>query len=325
MIHQTFKNRKNGILVIIGMLLFIGIGLIFFSSHIAYASWVEEEEGVGYLQEDGQYAVGFLDIEDERYYFDTDGHLVTGKFYVEDEDAYYYSDESGILQFGVIQTKNDFFITDENGRLIRGFAEYEGKRYFFNDIAQLVVGWFKQNGNWYYADSAGVIMTGFITVDNYRYYLNADGSRVSDTVLEIDGVTYIFNKDGSIDENATTLYPVFVCMNQIRQQNGCESLIMNSKVQSCAILRATELVNGFTANTTSIESLLANRGVLCSGGFEFSYGGLENYDINRLMTDMQKDINLLNVLTNSAVTEAGLGVHVQDGIFYYDFIFIEGK
>ena len=316
------KNRMKYIARAILILLIVFVSGVCLMGKLSHASWMEEEDGIKYLQDDGQYAVGFLDVEDARYYFDTDGHLVTGKFYVEEEDAYYYSDETGVVQYGVIQADEDFYITDEDGRLMTGFVLQDGKRYFFNEIAQLVVGWFKQDGNWYYADSTGVIMTGFVTVDGYRYYLREDGTRVSDAVLLIDDVTYIFNGDGSVDENATILYPVFQQLNAIRVQNGCQELVLNSKVQACAILRASELVNGFSvSNEDSLEQLLANRGVLCSGGYEFSYGGMENYDIERLLSDMQKDVNLVHVLTETALSEVGLGIHTQDGVSYYDIIF----
>ncbi len=287
------------------------------------ASWIEEEDGMKYRLEDGQFAVGFLDVEAFRYYFDADGHLVKGKFYVEDEDAYYYSNEEGILQIGVIQTEDNFYITDETGKLQTGFVECEGNRYYFDKIAELVKGWFKHDENWYYSDENGIIMTGFITVDGYRYYLNADGTRVSDAVLSLDGVTYIFNKDGSVDENATALYPVLVFMNQLRTQQGKNELVLNTKVQACAILRAAELVNGFTNDTDmDLEQLLNSRGVSCSGGYEFSYGGIDGYDITRLMSDMQKDVNLMQVLLEFDVSEMGMGVYVKDGLSYYDIIFI---
>lgn len=326
MMNQTVNHKKRNIGTVLLLFLLVSATALLLLGTFSYASWVEEEDGMKYIQDDGQYAVGFLNIENERYYFDTDGHLVTGKFYVEEEEAYYYSDESGILQYGVIQTDEDFYIADENGHLMTGFVQQDGKRYFFNEIAQLVIGWFKQDDSWYYADSSGVIMTGFITVDGYRYYLNPDGSRVSEAVYEIDGITYIFNADGSVDENATALYPVFEYLNQRRQQNDCTELAMNSKVQACAILRASELVDGFLEESTiSLEALLANRGVQCLGGYEFSYGGMEDYDMDQLMEDMQKDINMTQILASGTITDVGLGVHIQDGKSYYDIIFIEGR
>lgn len=319
--NRTVKNRLIIYRLFLVITLLVGVFCFVQSS---YAYWVEEEDGIKYLQEDGKYAIGFVDIEERRYYFDTDGHLVTGKFYVEEDDSYYYSDESGVLQYGAIQTEEDFFITDENGKLLTGFAEYDDKRYYFNEIAQMVVGWFKCEEDWYYADRSGVIQTGFVNVDGYRYYMNPDGTRVSDAILEIEGVTYIFNKDGSVDENATLTYPIFQYINSIRIQYGQPELLLNSKVQACALLRASGLVNGFSLeNTASIESLLANRGVRCFGGYEFAFGGIEGYDFQKLTADMQKDCNIRKVMLESNISEVGIGMYEENDIVYYSILFVD--
>jgi len=318
------KHKRNGLLstfFVSAMVLLLGV---FFSGKISYASWLQEEEGIKYIQPDGQFAIGFVVIDENRYYFDSDGHLVTGKFYVEEEDAYYYSNEEGILQYGAIYTDNDFFLADEEGKLTTGFAEYEGERYYFNEIGQVVVGWFKNEDDWYYSDYSGKIMTGFVTVDGYRYYLNADGTRVKEAVLDIDGTTYIFNADGSVDENATVLYPVLEFINELRVQHNLPSLNMNSKVQACAIMRASQLMDGFSIpSSVSIEQLLTNRGVKCDGGFEFSYGGIAGYDRNRLMEDMQRDLNFQRVVLDATIKEVGIGMHQHEDIYYYDIILIK--
>ncbi len=317
------KNRKRKSLILIIGLVVISFVCIYSAAPISYASWIQEEDGIKYMQEDGQYAVGFLDIDDKRYYFDNDGHLVYGKFYVEEDDCFYYSNEEGIVQYGIIQTEDDFYVADHTGKLATGFVEYDGQRYYFNSIAQLVVGWFKYQDHWYYSDSTGKVMTGFVTVDGYRYYLDSDGCRVQDTILDIDGNTYIFNSDGSVDENATVLYPVLKYINDVRVKKGMVELALNSKVQACAIVRAADLVNGFANDSQiSIEQLLGNRGVEAEGGYEFAYGGVEGYNIDRLISDLNKDINFKDVLFNSDVSEVGLGMYQKDNIFYYDIIFI---
>lgn len=320
---MTEKKWKNQIRIVGAISVFIVLGVVLLLKNVSQASWVEEEDGIKYRLENGQFAIGFLDVEESRYYFDADGHLIKGKFYVEEEDAYYYSNEEGVLQVGLISIEKTFYIADETGKLLKGFVEYDGQRYFFDENAELVTGWFKYEENWYYADGNGKLMTGFVTVDGYRYYLNEDGTRVSEAVLVLDGVTYIFNKDGSVDENATALYPVFTYVNQLRTEQGKSELILNTKLQACAILRAAELVNGFSNDVAEdIEGILNSRGVMCSGGYEFSYGGLEGYDINRLILDMKKDVNLMHVIQETNVSEVGMGVYVKDGLSYYDIIFI---
>ena len=313
---------------IIWTAIFICVGVIAVTmlfKQQSFASWKEEEEGIQYENENGELAKGFVEIEGNIYYFDEKGYLCTGKFFDKDSQQYYYADKKGVIKTGVVKLKKGFYITDDNGAIKTGFVEYDGKRYFFDGSADLVKGWFKSDENWYYADDSGVVMTGFITVDGYRYYLNTNGSRVSDTIMEIEGTTYVFNKDGSVDENATTMYPVYQYLVDKRNQaGGKEAFEMDSKVQACAVLRASDLQNGYgsTEDDMTLENLLKNRGVKCAGGYEYSYGGIEGYDITKLLADMEKDSNLQQALEDAAVKRVGLGLHKEKNVYYYDIIFI---
>ncbi|MDO5156249.1 MAG: hypothetical protein Q4D51_09820 [Eubacteriales bacterium] len=319
------QNRKT----IIGKLLFISlfgiITMVLSVQQISYASWIKDEEGIRYEDEDGNIMVGFQEIDGKTYYFNENGYLKKGKFFCENDQNYYYADKHGVIRKNTIQLKKGFYIADEDGKIQNGFVEHEGERYFFDGACNMVRGWFKSDGNWYYANADGVIQTGFITLDTYRYYLKDDGSRVSDAVLEIDGKTYVFNEDGSVDENATAMYSVFCCLNTLNDSIGKKELSQNSKVQACAMLRATALTDGFQiaeGQEQDLERLLKSRGIKCSGGYEFSYGGVEGYGIEALQNDLQRDWNLLAALKDEQVCEVGLGMYVEDDISYYDIIFI---
>ncbi len=292
-------------------------------SDFSYASWVDEDDGIKYIKEDGEYAIGFLEIDGKMYYFDTDGHLVTGKFYVEEADAYYYADSSGVLQYGAIWADEDFFVADDTGKLQTGFVSYDNKRYFFNKLVQLVVGWFSYQENWYYANSNGEIQTGFIDVDGYTYYLNEDGTRTKEDVLTIDGTTYYFNDDGSVDQNTTVAYPVLQTINtwRVKQQNI--ELVFDDNLQSCAIIRAAGLENGFLTEESSLENMLRNFDITCTCGYEFAYGGIEDYSIDSLIRDMSKDENLKRVLSDDAISKVGIGMYEQDNKSYYSLIFVK--
>lgn len=321
------KHTLQGMSVVLFFLAVTGCVLLF--KQMTLASWVEEPEGIRYEQENGEYAVGFADIDGKRYYFDGEGYLVTGKFQVKDGDtkSYYYADQDGVVQIGIIRTKKELYKTDETGKILTGFVEIEGERYYFNDKAELVRGWFKLDVDWYYANEDGIIMTGFLELDGYRYYLNPDGTRVSDITMVIEGVTYVFNRDGSIDENATLLYPVIEYLNAVRMDNGKEVFMLNTRVQACAVLRAAGLVEGYRVTedrAEPLENLLANRGVMCAGGYEFSYGGIKDYGIENMIEDMRRDMNLQQVLKED-LSEAGLGFYKQDGIYYFDVILIRAQ
>lgn len=322
---RRINKKSSSIAYAILAFFILAAGVLYFNKTSSMAYWIEEENGKKYTMVDGSFAVGFQNIDEQFYYFDADGYLLTGKFYVEAEDSYYFADENGVVLYGAILHEGQFYYANEEGKLQKGFIEYENNRYYFDKAANLVKDWFKVEGNWYYADKTGAIQTGFLSLDGYRYYLNPDGTRVSDTIAEIEGITYIFNSDGSIDENATTLYPVYQYIAEKRKGYGLPEIVMNSKVQACAILRAADLKNGYRIEdgvTVSVSDLLKNHGVGSVGGFEISYGGVEEYGTERLISDMEKDLNLQTILKDETVSELGIGVYVKDNISYYDVIFI---
>ncbi|MGN0437719.1 MAG: CAP domain-containing protein [Lachnospiraceae bacterium] len=315
--------KQRHILIAVFSVIFVFL-LVNVCYRISYASWIEDENGIHYKNEDGEFVTGFYEIDNETYYFSKVGNLLKGKFYVEDLGAYYYGDEKGVIQYGVIDDGNHFYITDGTGKIKTGFVDYNQQRYYFDESAELKCGWFKDADSWYYANGYGQVMVGFVNVDGYRYYLSEEGKRVSDTVMNIDGTTYVFNKDGSVNENATYLYPWIRNINEERTSHGLSELTINTKVQACAILRATDLVNGYINDkkNQTLERLLNDRGVSASGGYEFSYGGIKGYTMDQLLEDIKKDDKFTQALLDESVTDVGVGIYEQDNIQYYDVIFV---
>lgn len=316
--------NKNVVLMLSFFLIALVIffyGIVVINNNVL-AAWKEDEKGKSYILENGEDAVGFETIDDKKYYFDEEGYLKTGKIYIENEDAYYYADEDGVILTGVIKNDKVFYVADDNGKIQVGFVEYDGKRYYFNKRAEQLFGWFEIDEDWYYADKDGIVKTGMITVDEKRYYLDAEGKRVKDTVMEIDGVTYIFSADGSVDENATMLYPVYSFISQYRTSNGLTDILMNKKVAACAAVRAAELVNGYGDNGNGLELMLQNRGIKCMGGYEFSYGGTEGYGIDQLIENIKIDDRFISALKDSNNNISGIGMHVEENKTYFDIIII---
>ena len=319
-------KKSNRVTVVLVILLLISSMLAYCMYFSSSASWKEDEKGKKYEDEDGNFLTGFQDIEGYMYYFDSDGYMKTGKIYVEDEDAYYFADDNGIIQIGTFKDDDSLYITDDKGRISIGFVDYDGERYYINGKAELVKGWFKVEDNWYYSDSTGKIATGMMTINGYRYYFGDGGVRVSDTVMEIEGVTYVFNSDGSVDENATTLYPAYEYIRNVRNECGLNDILLEPKVQACAIYRAGILPEGYSEDSDNeLERLLQNRGVKCNGGYELSYGGSEGYNTDMLIEHMKKDNNFNTIIRDEAIQYVGMGVHVEENISYYDIIFITGS
>lgn len=314
--------NKKYMAIILAVL--IVITSIFMIKHNSYAAWKKDNTGTYYKEKDGSLATGFREIRGVRYYFDKSGKLMTGKFYVESENAYFYSDEKDGILNGYIPGDNQFYLTDDDGKLMTGFVEHNGKRYFFDGDVNLCRGWFKSEGDWFYANKDGEVQTGFLELDGVRYYLDEDGHRIADTTMEIDGDIYVFSPEGSIDEDATILYPLIHYMNESRKKLGILELDMDSKVKACADLRAKQLVNGFDLESEekSIEVMLNNRAVAVSGGYEFAYGGTPDYGLSELVRDIERDENFKRVIEDEKINAFGLGSYEQDGIYYFDIVLV---
>ena len=60
-------------------------------------------------------------------------------------------------------------------------------------------GWRHISGRWYYMKDY-VKQTGWVQVDEKWYYLDSNGVMIYDTTMDIDGVTYTFDKNGAMVE-----------------------------------------------------------------------------------------------------------------------------
>lgn len=321
-ICRIIKKNVVPVMLIVTTLAVLSFGIIRLTNDVS-AAWKEDDKGKTYTLDDGKNAVGFEVINDKKYYFDNEGYLKIGKIYIEDEDAYYFADEEGVIQIGVVKKDDTFYVTDDTGKIKVGFVELDGNTYYFNTRAEQLFGWLKIDEDWYYADEKGIVRTGMLTINGKRYYLGTDGKRVSDAVMDIDGVTYVFSSDGSVDENATMLYPVYSFISQYRTSLGLSDVIMNKKVSACANARATELVNGYAVDDNGLELMLQNRGIKCNGGYEFSYGGVDGYGIEQLINNMKIDDRMINALRDGSVNVSGIGMHTEEDKTYFDIIIIE--
>ena len=58
-------------------------------------------------------------------------------------------------------------------------------------------GWKNINGRWYYMKNY-VKQTGWIQDQDKQYYLDSNGTMIHDTTMDVDGVSYTFGSDGSV-------------------------------------------------------------------------------------------------------------------------------
>ncbi len=198
------------------------------------AGITKTDDGVRCAEGNGWVANDFRTEKNKTYYFDENGYAVTG--WREIGGSMYCFNSSGVLQTGIQKdgsaiyyittngsVKNKWVSTDSDttyyfgsdGIAVAGWTEIEGILYYFGSDAKLKNGWTTIDGKTYYLEKgaqlrgpftlggvkyiigdAGYAKEGWTTWNTQRYYTTASGIAFTDTVLEIDGVTYNFDSNG---------------------------------------------------------------------------------------------------------------------------------
>ena len=169
---------------------------------------------------DGEYAVGWLNIEGSWYFFDGDGIMQTG--WVKDGACWYYLDGSGIMVTGWLQSDGKWYYLkpsgvmatgwnliggkwyylESSGSMATGWKQISGVWYYLEPTGPMVTGWKQISGKWYLFESSGAMKTGWYKAGNTWYYLKSDGSMATGW-LEIGGKWYFFYDSGSMASNTT--------------------------------------------------------------------------------------------------------------------------
>ena len=75
------------------------------------------------------------------------------------------------------------------------WVEENGSKYYYNGYGQKQTGWIQDSGYWYYLDPINGKMIKDQWVDK-SYYVDGYGRMLINTTKEINGGTYVFDKDG---------------------------------------------------------------------------------------------------------------------------------
>lgn len=174
--------------------------------------WRKDGQGKKrYFTASGRMVTGWYTLSGKKYYFDKKtGIMKTGWLY-EGKYKYYFNTKTGIMASDVMLKDTKKNITryfNKSGRMATGWKTFSSqKKCYFNSAPKsdrdgaMVHGFKKINGKTYYFLSTdGRKHTGWLTIKSTgdKYYLNPKngGVRVENTEMEIDGKTYVFNKEG---------------------------------------------------------------------------------------------------------------------------------
>ena len=161
-----------------------------------------------YTKEDGSFAIGWQEIDQEMYYFNESGILQCDQWI----DNHYVGFDGKMAKNQWIQDR----YVDSNGLWQQNRWVNNGKwLYRYGDGTYAQNKFEVINGSTYYFDADGYMVTGWSTIESHWYYFNASGCMVTNAWVG----NYYLGSDGVMARN-TWIGNVYVDANGLRQQNG---------------------------------------------------------------------------------------------------------
>lgn len=191
--------------------------------------WIEDCGNDYYLNSSGKMQTGWVFYENKWYFLDSNGVMRTG--WIEDDNKWYYLRKDGSMATGWIVSKDKWYYLNSKGEMQTGWLYYRKQLYCLNSYGAMETGWINYNNEWYFLNSNGSMKSGewlyskgdwyyltyagnmkhnsitdklsgwLYTEENKKYYyFNEDGT-MRTTTKTIDGYTYNFNEDGSVNFN----------------------------------------------------------------------------------------------------------------------------
>ena len=161
-----------------------------------------------YTKEDGSFAIGWQEIDQEMYYFNESGILQCDQWI----DNHYVGFDGKMAKN---QWINDRYV-DSNGLWQQNRWVNNGKwSYRYGDGTYAQNKFEVINGSTYYFDADGYMVTGWSTIESNWYYFNASGCMVTNAWVG----NYYLGSDGVMARNAW-IDNVYVDASGLRQQNG---------------------------------------------------------------------------------------------------------
>ena len=161
-----------------------------------------------YTKEDGSFAIGWQEIDQEMYYFNESGILQCDQWI----DNHYVGLDGRMAKN---QWINDRYV-NSNGLWQQNRWVNNGKwLYRYGDGTYAQNKFEVINGSTYYFDADGYMVTGWSTIESNWYYFNASGCMVTNAWVG----NYYLGSDGVMARN-TWIDNVYVDASGLRQQNG---------------------------------------------------------------------------------------------------------
>lgn len=157
-------------------------------------------------------------INGNLYYFNKDGIMIKDQKISIDGKEYQFNKNGHMVDLDSSKKLNEVSAEQQKlydlGRqtLIEAASKkkngvlYEAGKYYRYQDGKKVRGWYKENGRWYYfLNSFNRAENLWRKIDNNLYYFDQNGVMLTNTTANIKGITYKFNKGGSLASSSSQI------------------------------------------------------------------------------------------------------------------------
>ena len=157
-------------------------------------------------------------INGNLYYFNKDGIMIKDQKISIDGKEYQFNKNGHMVDLDSSKKLNEVSAEQQKlydlGRqtLIEAASKkkngvlYEAGKYYRYQDGKKVRGWYKENGRWYYfLNSFNRAENLWRKIDNNLYYFDQNGVMLTNTTTNIKGITYKFNKGGSLASSSSQI------------------------------------------------------------------------------------------------------------------------
>ena len=151
------------------------------------------------LDKEKYHLSSFVDLDGGKGYIDENGDRAIGWTLI--DNAYYYFNENGIMQTGFLELDGEKYYLDSDGKMHTGRLELDGKSYYFDEQGHMVRdAWIE---NRYYVDENGEMLKNQSNSDGIYFDQNGNRSFDAKALYEEhpDSILAIVSKDRKKDGN----------------------------------------------------------------------------------------------------------------------------
>ena len=158
-----------------------------------------------YFAEDGVLQYGVFEVDSALYYADGRGWVRQSSGWISSEGSWYFANADGTLRRDcAIWSGGTYYYAGSNGALTGGLHEAGGKLRYFDASGALVKkeGWVAADDVWYYLNVDGTLRKNAVVPDKKNFYYVGEDGKLTDKILEVEGVLRYFDKNGRMKQNS---------------------------------------------------------------------------------------------------------------------------